>query len=81
MPVSVAIGCDPALIFSAISPLPKMIDEMMFAGYLRKRPVKMVKSITNDIYVPADAEFILEDDEFVAAYEYCNLHGLWKYEV
>ena len=27
------------------------------------------------------AEFILEDDEFVAAYEYCNLHGLWKYEV
>ena len=60
MPVSVAIGCDPALIFSAISPLPKMIDEMMFAGYLRKRPVKMVKSITNDIYVPADAEFILE---------------------
>ena len=60
MPVSVAIGCDPAITFSAISPLPKMIDEMMFAGYLRKRPVKMVKSITNDIYVPADAEFILE---------------------
>lgn len=60
MPVSVAIGCDPAVIFSAIAPLPKMIDEMMFAGYLRKRPVKMVKSITNDIYVPADAEFILE---------------------
>lgn len=60
MPVSVAIGCDPAIIFSAISPLPKIIDEMMFAGYLRKRPVKMVKSITNDIYVPADAEFVLE---------------------
>ena len=60
MPVSVAIGCDPAITFSAISPLPKMIDEMMFAGYLRKWPVKMVKSITNDIYVPADAEFILE---------------------
>ena len=60
MPVSVAIGCDPAITFSAISPLPKMIDEMMFAGYLRKWPVKMVKSITNDIYVPADAEFVLE---------------------
>ncbi|MGL4335741.1 MAG: menaquinone biosynthesis decarboxylase, partial [Turicibacter sp.] len=60
MPVSVAIGGDPALTFAAISPLPKMIDEMMFAGYLRKSPVKLVKSITNDIYVPADAEFILE---------------------
>ena len=60
MPVSVAIGCDPAITFSAIAPLPKMIDEMMFAGYLRKWPVKMVKSITNDIYVPADAEFVLE---------------------
>lgn len=60
MPVSVAIGCDPAITFSAISPLPKMIDEMMFAGYLRKWPVKMVKSITNDIYVPADSEFVLE---------------------
>ena len=60
MTVSVAIGCDPAITFSAISPLPKMIDEMMFAGYLRKWPVKMVKSITNDIYVPADAEFVLE---------------------
>lgn len=73
MPVSVAIGCDPALIFSAISPLPKMIDEMMFAGYLRKRPVKMVKSITNDIYVPADAEFILEG--YVDVNEALRLEG------
>ena len=73
MPVSVAIGCDPALIFSAISPLPKMIDEMMFAGYLRKRPVKMVKSITNDIYVPADAEFILEG--YVDVNEELRLEG------
>lgn len=60
MPVSVALGCDPAVTYAATAPLPKMIDEMMFAGYLRKMPVKMVKSITNDIYVPADAEFIIE---------------------
>lgn len=60
MPVSVALGCDPAITYAATAPLPKMIDEMMFAGYLRKFPVKMVKSITNDIYVPAEAEFIIE---------------------
>ena len=60
MPISVALGCDPAITYAATAPLPKMIDEMMFAGYLRKRPVKMVKSIMSDIYVPADAEFIIE---------------------
>mgnify|MGYP004702551931 CR=1 FL=1 len=60
MPVSVAIGCDPTLIYAATAPLPKMVDEMIFAGYLKKRGVQMVKSITNDIYVPAHAEFILE---------------------
>ena len=60
MPVSVALGCDPAVTYSATAPLPKMIDEMMFAGFLRKAPVKLVKSTTNDIYVPGDAEFIIE---------------------
>ena len=60
MPVSVVLGCDPAVTFSAACPLPKMIDEIMFAGFLRKFPVNMVKSVTNDIYVPADAEFIIE---------------------
>ncbi|MBM7542069.1 menaquinone biosynthesis decarboxylase [Amphibacillus cookii] len=60
MPVSVALGCDPAITYAATAPLPKMIDEMMFAGYLRKMPVKLVKSITNDIYVPASAEIIIE---------------------
>lgn len=60
MPVSVAIGCDPSIIYSATAPLPKMIDEMIFAGFLRKSPVELVKCITNDIYVPANAEFVLE---------------------
>ena len=60
MPVSVAFGCDPAITYAATAPLPKMVDEMMFAGYLRKFPVLLVKSKTNDIYVPAEAEIILE---------------------
>ncbi len=60
MPVAVAIGCDPATIYSATAPLPKEIDEMIFAGFLRKAPLEIVKCITNDIYVPANAEFILE---------------------
>ncbi|WP_099467179.1 menaquinone biosynthesis decarboxylase [Konateibacter massiliensis] len=60
MPVSVALGCDPAITYAATAPLPKEIDEMMLAGWLRKKGVKLVKSVTNDIYVPADAEFILE---------------------
>ena len=60
MPLAVALGCDPAITYAATSPLPKMVDEIMFAGWLRKARVKMVKCITNDIYVPADAEFVLE---------------------
>ncbi len=60
MPVSVALGCDPAITYSATAPLPKFIDEVMFAGFLRKRSVSLVKSVTNDIYVPASAEFIIE---------------------
>ena len=60
MPVSVAIGCDPATVYAATAPLPKIIDEMIFAGFLRKKAVSIVKCITNDIYVPSNAEFILE---------------------
>ncbi len=60
MPVSVAIGCDPATIFAATAPLPKMIDEMIFSGFLRKKALPIVKCITNDLYVPANAEFVLE---------------------
>ena len=60
MPVSVVLGCDPAITYAATAPLPKFIDEMMFAGWLRKKNVRMVKSITNNIYVPADAEFVIE---------------------
>ncbi|MBZ4665694.1 menaquinone biosynthesis decarboxylase [Mahella sp.] len=60
MPVSVALGCDPAVIYAATAPLPKEIDEMIFAAFLRGAPLDIVKSKTNDIYVPANAEFVLE---------------------
>ncbi|MCL1998316.1 MAG: menaquinone biosynthesis decarboxylase [Turicibacter sp.] len=60
MPISVAIGADPATIYAATAPLPKIVNEIMFAGYLRKFPVPMVKSVTNEIYVPANSEFVLE---------------------
>ncbi|MBN2853181.1 MAG: menaquinone biosynthesis decarboxylase [Clostridia bacterium] len=60
MPVSVAIGCDPATVYASTAPLPQNIDELLFSGFLRKKAVKTVKCITNDIYVPAYSEFILE---------------------
>lgn len=60
MPVSVAIGSDPATMYSAILPLPPDLDEMMIAGFLRGKPVEMVKCETNDLEVPANAEIVLE---------------------
>lgn len=60
MPVAVAIGCDPATMYSAILPLPPDLDEMMISGFLRGKPVEMVKCETCDLEVPAQAEFVLE---------------------
>ena len=60
MPVSVALGCDPAIIYAATAPVPSVIDEIMFAGFLRRSAVDLVKCVTNEIRVPANAEFILE---------------------
>jgi 4-hydroxy-3-polyprenylbenzoate decarboxylase len=60
MPVAVAIGSDPATMFAALLPLPPEIDEMLFAGFLRGRPVEMVKCETSDLEVPANAEIVLE---------------------
>jgi 4-hydroxy-3-polyprenylbenzoate decarboxylase len=60
MPVSVAIGGDPACTFAAASPLPDNIDEYMLAGFLRQKKVELVKCITNDLEVPADADFVIE---------------------
>ncbi len=60
MPVSVSLGGDPVYAYSATAPLPEGIDEYILAGFLRKKRVKMVKCITNDLYVPSDADIILE---------------------
>lgn len=58
--VCVCLGGDPAYAFGAISPLPPGIDEMVFAGFLRREPVKLVKAKTVDVMVPADCEFVIE---------------------
>jgi 4-hydroxy-3-polyprenylbenzoate decarboxylase len=60
MPVAVAIGSDPATMYSAILPLPPSVDEMLFAGFLRGKPVEMVKCETSDIQIPANSEIVLE---------------------
>jgi 4-hydroxy-3-polyprenylbenzoate decarboxylase len=60
MEVAVAIGADPATMYSAILPLPPDLDEMMIAGFLRSSPVEMVKCKTVDLEVPANAEIVLE---------------------
>jgi 4-hydroxy-3-polyprenylbenzoate decarboxylase len=58
--VCVVLGGDPAITFSAISPLPPGIDEMLFAGFLRRESVRLTKAKTNDIMVPAEAEIVIE---------------------
>lgn len=60
LPVAVAIGADPAVIYAATAPLPAGIDEMLFAGFLRKEPVELVRCMTVDLEVPARAEIVLE---------------------
>src|SRR5687768_11511954 len=58
--VSVALGPDPALAFSATAPMPEGLDELMLAGFLRRERVELVKCVTNDLEVPATAQIILE---------------------
>ena len=60
MDVAVAIGADPATMYSAILPLPPDVDEMIAAGFLRQSPVEMVKCQTSGLEVPAHAEIVLE---------------------
>ncbi|MBI2270301.1 MAG: menaquinone biosynthesis decarboxylase [Bacteroidetes bacterium] len=60
MPVAVALGGDPAYTYAATAPLPPNVDEYMLAGFLRKKRVELVKCLTQDIHVPADADIIIE---------------------
>ena len=58
--VAVAIGTDPVLTYAATAPLPRDIDEMVFAGFLRHKSVEMTKCVTVDLEVPAHSEIVLE---------------------
>ncbi len=60
LPVAVAIGADPAVMYSSTAPLPPDVDEMLLAGFLRKSAVEMVKCETVPLEVPANAEIVLE---------------------
>ena len=60
MEVAVAIGADPVVAMAGILPIPPDLDEMMFAGFLRREPVEMVQCETVDLEVPAQAEIVLE---------------------
>src|SRR5512134_439758 len=60
IPVAVAIGLDPITAYSASAPLPKHLDELMLAGFLRGEPVELVKCKTVPLEVPANAEIVLE---------------------
>jgi len=60
MPVAIALGGDPALIYAASAPLPPGIDEVVFAGWLRGSGIEMVRCRTIDLEVPAQAEIVLE---------------------
>ncbi|WP_109077582.1 4-hydroxy-3-polyprenylbenzoate decarboxylase [Aggregatibacter kilianii] len=59
-PVSVALGADPATILAAVTPIPDSLSEYAFAGLLRGNKSEVVKSISNDLEVPAGAEIVLE---------------------
>jgi len=60
MSVAIALGGDPASIYAACAPLPPTIDEFLFAGFLRREPVRLAKAVTSDLEVPAEAEIVLE---------------------
>jgi 4-hydroxy-3-polyprenylbenzoate decarboxylase len=60
MPVAVVLGGDPVYSYVATAPLPDNIDEYILAGFLRKKKVELVKCLTQDIEVPADADFVIE---------------------
>jgi 4-hydroxy-3-polyprenylbenzoate decarboxylase len=60
MPVAIFIGGDPMFTFAATAPLPDGLDEFLLAGYLRKKSVEMIKCETNDLEVPANADFVIE---------------------
>ncbi len=62
MPVSVAIGGDPLYIWCGQAPLPYGMFELMLYGFVRNEPARLVKSITNDIWIPEDVDIVIEGE-------------------
>ncbi len=60
MEVAVVIGCDPVTMLCSIFPLPENFDDYFFVGFIRKKPLEIVKCETVDLYVPANSEIVLE---------------------
>ena len=60
MPVTVCLGGDPVYTYAATAPMPDNLDEYLLAGFLRRRPVELVRCLTNDLRVPADCDFVIE---------------------
>ena len=60
MPVSIAIGGDPLYTWAATAPLPHGIFELLMYGFIKGESAKLVKSITNDLYIPKDVDFVIE---------------------
>jgi len=60
MPVSIAIGGDPLYIWCGQAPLPIGVFELMLYGFIKKKSARLVKSVTNDIYVPYDVDYVVE---------------------
>lgn len=60
LPVAVALGGPPATTYAASAPLPDMLEEFMFSGFLMRRPLELVKAVSSDLLVPATADVVLE---------------------
>jgi 4-hydroxy-3-polyprenylbenzoate decarboxylase len=60
MELAVCLGGDPVLTYAATAPLPDQIDEILFAGFLRKKGVELVKGVTVDVEVPSSADIVIE---------------------
>ncbi len=60
MPVAVCLGGDPSHTFAATAPLPDGLDEILFSGFARQRPVELVRCESVDLEVPSDSDFVLE---------------------
>ncbi len=60
MPVSIAIGGDPLYTWCATAPLPYGVNELLMYGLIKKKPAKLVKSLTTPLYIPQDVDYVIE---------------------